>query len=224
MYSIYKIISPSNRVYIGQSKNIENRKLNYKWIGKQTARQPLLHKSLLKYGFDNHIFQILEENLTKTQANDREVFYIKEFKSLKLSLNCTNGGNDVSYNIRKAVIKFDLEGNYIEEFLSIIDAANSLNIIPQKIQICLSKKRYYSSGYLWLYKSDFLNGLLPTWNPKTSSRQKPIQQLTITGDLVNEFSSAAQASVKTGILKQSILNNASGFSKTAKGFIWKYKN
>lgn len=224
MYSIYKITSPSNRVYIGQSKNIESRKLNYTWTGKQTARQPLLNKSLVKYGFINHKFEIIEKGLSKEEANTKEIFYIKIFKDLKLSLNCTDGGNNTSNIIKTSVVKFDLNGNYIQEFPSIIDAANSLNIAHQKISICLSKKRYYSSGFLWLYKKDYDKGMLPAWNFKKSSRKKVIQQFSKENKLIKEFNSAADAAKELNISKGSILNCVNNFSKSAKGFIWKYKN
>jgi hypothetical protein len=224
MYSIYKITSPSNRVYIGQSKNIESRKLNYTWTGKQTARQPLLNKSLVKYGFIHHKFEVIESNLSKEDANIREIFYIKIFKDLKTSLNCTDGGNNTSNIIKTPIIQFDLNGNHIQEFPSIIDAANSLNIIHQKISICLSKKRYYSSGFLWLSKKEYDKGILPIWDYKKSSRKRIIQQFSKENELIKEFNSAAEAAKELNISKNGILNCVSNFSKSAKGFIWKYKN
>ena len=223
MYSIYKITSPSGRVYIGQSKNIESRKLNYTWVGKQTQRQPFLHKSLLKYGFKNHNFEIIKENLTKEEANKEEINFIKYYKSLNISLNCTNGGNDVSNNIRTKIIQLDLKGNFIKEHSSIIDAANELNIIHQKISIAISKKRYYSSGFLWVKKEEYEKGFVPIWNSKNSSRVRRVLQLDKNLQIINEFSSPKEAALFTKINKQAILAGLCGQSKTSGGFIWKYK-
>ena len=55
---IYKITSPNNKVYIGQSVDIERRFNEYK--NKTTHTQPKLLNSLQKYGISNHIFSIIE--------------------------------------------------------------------------------------------------------------------------------------------------------------------
>lgn len=56
---IYKITSPSDKIYIGESKDIEERKRRYSNLDCKT--QLLLHNSLKKYGWENHIFEIVEE-------------------------------------------------------------------------------------------------------------------------------------------------------------------
>jgi group I intron endonuclease len=56
---IYKITSPSGRVYVGQSKDIENRWASYRKAN--CKQQRVLFNSLLKYGWINHIFEIIEE-------------------------------------------------------------------------------------------------------------------------------------------------------------------
>lgn len=56
---IYKITSPSGRVYIGESKDIEGRKNRYKNYNCKT--QIRLYNSLNKYGWEQHTFEIVEE-------------------------------------------------------------------------------------------------------------------------------------------------------------------
>lgn len=60
MVGIYKITSPSGRVYIGQSVNIEGRLEDYKW-GVNIKSQRKLYRSILKYGYFKHIFEVVEE-------------------------------------------------------------------------------------------------------------------------------------------------------------------
>lgn len=56
---IYKITSPSGRIYIGQSSNLNQRIKDYeKTI--HCKGQVRLYNSLVKYGFDKHSFEILE--------------------------------------------------------------------------------------------------------------------------------------------------------------------
>lgn len=59
MIGIYKIQSPSGKVYIGQSWNIQARKRNYKNL--RCKGQRYIYASLLKYGFDDHSFEVVHE-------------------------------------------------------------------------------------------------------------------------------------------------------------------
>ena len=72
MIGIYKITSPSGKIYIGQSINIKKRFLSYKY--KLAIEQPKLNRSFLKYGFENHIFEIICE-CEAYDLNDKERFY-----------------------------------------------------------------------------------------------------------------------------------------------------
>jgi|ERR1700744_599713 len=56
---IYKVTSPSGRVYIGQSWKIKQRLNRYR--RKDCKEQPALYRSLLKYGVDTHAFEVLHE-------------------------------------------------------------------------------------------------------------------------------------------------------------------
>ena len=53
---IYKITSPSNKIYIGQTVNIIKRKSYYK--KGDCKAQPKLYSSFKKYGWDNHLFEL----------------------------------------------------------------------------------------------------------------------------------------------------------------------
>jgi group I intron endonuclease len=58
MQGIYKITSPSGKIYIGQSTNIEKRVSRYKSLS--CKKQTKLYNSLRKYGWCSHIFEIIE--------------------------------------------------------------------------------------------------------------------------------------------------------------------
>jgi group I intron endonuclease len=82
MVVIYKIQSPSGKVYIGQTWNFKKRMSNYKNMA--SKKQPMLHRSLLKYGVDNHEFMILHELPNDVDQNilDRyEQLYIDQFRA-----------------------------------------------------------------------------------------------------------------------------------------------
>jgi group I intron endonuclease len=84
MKGIYKITSPSGRVYIGQSINIERRFRYYKGVA--CKEQIKIYNSLLKYGVDAHIFEVLELCDTE-QLNNRERHYQDLYDSVANGLN-----------------------------------------------------------------------------------------------------------------------------------------
>jgi group I intron endonuclease len=91
MIGIYKITNPKGKIYIGQSKNINDRFNSYKKLKHHCSLQPKLFNSLKKYGPENHIFEIIEE-CSLEQLNEREIYYIDKFKSYLKGLNLTSGG------------------------------------------------------------------------------------------------------------------------------------
>lgn len=72
MVGIYKVTSPTNKIYIGQSANILNRWEYYRNL--RCKKQIKIYNSLKKHGPENHIFEIIEE-CTLEQLNERETFH-----------------------------------------------------------------------------------------------------------------------------------------------------
>ena len=86
MIGIYKITSPTGKIYIGQSVNIRKRMLKYKNLNCKS--QSILYKSILKYGWCNHIFEVIEECDIEL-LNNKERFYQDIFDATgKNGLNC----------------------------------------------------------------------------------------------------------------------------------------
>lgn len=83
---IYKIVSPSSKVYIGQTTNISKRRSNYS--RKDCKSQRKLYNSIKKYGWENHTFEIIEECLEE-DLNCRERYWQDFYNVLgKNGLNC----------------------------------------------------------------------------------------------------------------------------------------
>lgn len=85
MIGIYKITNPKNKIYIGQSINIQRRLNKYKRYG--CSRQPIIYRSLIKYGVDNHIFEVIEE-CDIHKLNERERYWQDFYNSVNNGLNC----------------------------------------------------------------------------------------------------------------------------------------
>jgi group I intron endonuclease len=93
---IYKITNLlNNKVYIGQSWNIEKRWINHKC----SKTKDYFSRALKKYGTDNFTFEIIREikegKLTQILLDCLEEKYIKQFNSIDRSkgYNLRTGGN-----------------------------------------------------------------------------------------------------------------------------------
>lgn len=83
---IYKITSPTGRIYVGQSCNIEKRFNTYG--SKNTKTQIKLYRSFKKYGIKNHTFEIIEE-CDEKELNNRERHYQDLYNvTSRKGLNC----------------------------------------------------------------------------------------------------------------------------------------
>jgi len=86
MIGIYKITSPSNKIYIGSTINFKNRMNQYRW--KNSKEQVRLHRSLSKYGFEDHIVEFIEECLEE-ELNTKERYWQEYYNVCgKNGLNC----------------------------------------------------------------------------------------------------------------------------------------
>ena len=80
MIGIYRIISPTGRVYVGQSVDTEKRFSFYRSIACKS--QPKLYRSLLKYGHESHVFEVIKEceiselNLLGQRTNKTNLAYV----------------------------------------------------------------------------------------------------------------------------------------------------
>lgn len=86
MIGIYKITSPSGRIYIGQTSSIAKRRTQYE--GLRCKSQPRLYASLIKYGFSEHIFEAIEE-CSVEDLNTRERHWQDLYDVIgEMGLNC----------------------------------------------------------------------------------------------------------------------------------------
>lgn len=208
---IYKITSPSGKVYIGQSIDIDRRFGEYKRLVQKIKKQPRLYQSFMKHGVENHIFEVIEHcDFIKLNIQER---YWQDFYNVigNKGLNCNLVSNEnlnqkISEETRK---KMSLSGKN-----KIITEQHKLNI----------KNNHYS------LKPDFIS---PVKDKKLSKEHLskiidklkiPVLQYNLEGIFINEFESAAEADryinngKRTGNITRCIKNNSK-----YKNFIWRYK-
>ena len=90
---IYRIVSPTGRVYIGQTVDVKGRARAYKRGDKGNSRK--ICRSIKKHGWSSHQFDIIDTvciGIDKCILNIREQYWIKEYDSFINGLNCNIGG------------------------------------------------------------------------------------------------------------------------------------
>lgn len=219
---IYKITNPEGKVYIGCSKNMEHRKNLYK--NHRVSTQKLIYESLIKYGWDNHVWEEIEYTF---DLKEREKYWINELNSFQEGLNCNiGGGGPLDHNKEtRNVISIKGKANKGKRVNS-HRKGKKLNDNHVSNNKANKGKRVNSH---WKGKSrgkEFADNMslnrkgIP--NPKNS---KPILQYDLENNFIREWSSIKDANEFLGKNKDSsaIGECCKGKKQTAYKFKWKYK-
>lgn len=196
---IYKLTSPSGKIYIGQSKNIERRFYYYKIL--HCKSQIKLYNALVKYGWDSfkkEIIMTFEISLKDLQShlNLSEIYFINKFDSVNSGYNLMNGIGKCSHS---------------EE---------------TKLKIGKARKGKITSEETKLKQSISLKGRkISDKNKEIMSKikSKPILQFDKNMNFIKEWKSTREASLSLNKSSTGITNNLNGRSRTSNGFIWKFK-
>src|SRR4030067_980626 len=92
MFLIYKVTSPSNKVYVGlTSESLDKRKNKHTDCALHNRRKGKFQNAIKKYK-DLLVWEVLEQVRTKEQAIEKEIYYIDKYNSFEEGYNCTLGG------------------------------------------------------------------------------------------------------------------------------------
>ena len=123
---------------------------------------------------------------------------------------------------KKPILQYDLQGNFVSEYESISEASRICGLDVTPIIQCL-KGVYYTSGrYIWRYKE----GKYPKHIEVPQVKHhwaKSVLQYNLGKELIAEYDNITTAANSTNIGRTSINNCLHGRSRTAGGYIWKFK-
>lgn len=114
MVGVYKIESPSGRIYIGQSTDIDKRFSYYKKLKCKT--QAKLYRSLLKYGVESHSFEVI------WLCNQYELNYFERKFQLKY--------NSVESGLNLRLTADEERSGYMSDETKLKMKNSSLNKVP----------------------------------------------------------------------------------------------
>lgn len=218
---IYKYTSPSGKSYIGQTcRSLQERA---GCDGKGYVNCSIFFSAIQKYGFDSFKVEILEE-VDLTNIDQREEYYIALFNTIQPNgYNIQKGGkcNYQSRGKRKsAVVKYDLQGQFLQLFDSVKKAAEDANCFYQNIEQVLSRTKRHYKGFIYRY----LGEDAPEPIKEIKTQGKMVGQYSLDGQFIGKYSSAneaARAIGKDSNAGRNIRSVCAGKRITAYGFKWK---
>lgn len=221
----------NGKKYVGISSNVEKR---WAYKGKNYYDQ-VFGNAIKKYGWDNFTHEIIFEDLTKEDACKRESELILLNKSniKKYGYNRSNGGDsgsngayDSQLKRMRKVYRYNLNGEFIEEHISISNALRKIECANGKISnicLCCQGKRNMAYGYMWSYDylGEKINKYVTSKEITSNVRSKKIFQYSENGDFLREYSSQKEASIEMNISVGALQSacNRKGFSC---GFLWRH--
>jgi group I intron endonuclease len=206
---IYKITSPSGKIYIGASKDILKRwNSDYKYAC-NVKSQTKLYRSFQKYGISNHTFEIVEI-CNVNFLFDKEIYWINFYNSYVFGLNSTKGGeNPPIQNKPKSLehkLKISLANKgkkHTEETKQKIRKKRALQVFtPEQIKKASDSRKGKPSKLIGRKRpniSNKLKGRKTAISIKCELYDK-INNITITAESIQDLSKKSGISV-TSILK-----------------------
>lgn len=232
---IYKYTSPSGKVYIGQTRSESTRRA--KWFNdKAPYAGPKINAARLKYGPTNFKYEVIfsveidDEYELSLLLNKKEREYIELYDSIINGYNLDEGGIYVTLteeqikkagdSHKKAILAYDLFGNFVKEYESSIDASIELGISSGNISQVLNGKRKVAGDYIFTWKT---NDNFPRLiNTSGKLNRTLVGKYSTDGTLIETYRSITEASKKNNVnrntLGKYIKNN---IDKILGGFIWK---
>lgn len=220
--------------------------------GKGYYKQPYFYRAILKYGWDGFEHIIIQDGLSKEEAEKLEIELIKEYKTniKQFGYNIENGGNcvgKVSDETRKKISVSHIGHNnpfygrkHSKETKLILSKYSKGRKMSEESKILLSKVRtgvkvprdiVYKSiknrrNYVGENNPNYGNKRTEEYkidNMMKQPNRKQVLQIDIeTNNILNSYNSIREASKITNIDNSSIGRVCNGISKTAGGYTWKY--
>lgn len=211
-YMVYKHVSPSGKVYIGQTKFIDNP--NKRWrSGSHYKQCPSFYRAIKKYGWENIKHYIIASDLTSQEADLLETIFIKIYKKCDICYNINDGGKGCPgfWNTEegKEYIRSIPRGENHPNF-----GKHLSDETKRKLSIA-NKGNQHHKGYK--HSKETIQKI-------KESNSRVVYQFTKEGVLLQEWASLHEVERVTGFYATNISKCLSQKTITAYGYVWSLSN
>lgn len=191
-------------------------------------------RAIEKYGWDNFSHDILDKVTSESKACELEQFYIQKYKSNQpeFGYNISFGGESTTtgvYNLPSMsipVYQYNLNGDYIAEFPSMMEAERQTGIDNSAICACCKGIHKYTKNFIWSYeKRDKIKGVDPKeyrYEKIIKNQEKKVYKYNLQGEFIESYKSLSEASRATGIDFKRISACCLGKRKRTDDYMWSY--
>lgn len=225
-YCVYKHTSPSGKCYIGITSMNPPEK---RWKnGRGYRLHQYFYNAIQKYGWNNFKHEILFRDLTKEEAEQKEIELIEEFKSAecKYGYNISLGGSSVGKHSEETKKKLSIASTgrkHTEEEIKRQSEKQMGRIVSEETRKKISEaqkgkhKNFTEDGLKKL--SDFNKG-----RPCAQKALEKTRKLVICIETGIVYESLQDAENNTGINRKNIgkVCNGGKYRQTAGGFHWQF--
>lgn len=211
---IYKITSPTNRLYVGQTCNFENRVSDYRCLRHRSKRSIIIW-SIKKYGWGAHKMEIIE-TVDDEMLDEREMFWINELKTYTYEypdgMNLTKGGGGV-----RTTWKHDKERVAKAKLRCGVNSPGYGKSLSEEARKTISVK---------ISQYNKANGKKPSplcHLKRMEMWQKKVIAYDLNGCFVGEFDSVAISAKTLGIDRKTANDALNGKQKHGGKYIFKHK-
>ena len=214
----------TDKWYIGQTVNPEGRFNCHIDRAINKKDKTYFYNSIRKYGLENFVYCVLEENVLRDNLNMREMDWIEYYDSFYCGYNMTAGGNQTIFSeefkrkmseVNKGRIPWNKgkHGIYSEE---------TLKKLSESLK---GKPGYWTNKHLSEETKKKLSESLkgkPSWQKgKPSYNRKPVSKYDLNENFIKKYDCITDA-LKENPKAGHIGEVCNGYRKQTGGFIWKY--
>lgn len=132
-----------------------------------------------------------------------------------------NFGNKYEKNpLSKPVVKLSLNGDFIDQYPSILFCSEKNEVKPTSVSACCLNKRHQLKGYKYVFLSDYEKNNIIITSGKNSKKQ--VNQIDLfSNEIICTYNSCA-ATKENGFNPTNVGQVCRGEKKTHKGYKWEY--
>lgn len=191
--------------------------------GKDFARKSIESRNTdefrRKHSIRCRIANTTPEYLERQSCIIRDLWMSDEYKEAHSGKN----------NVRaQGVRQYDMDGNLVGEYETITQASQTTGLDFSKISAVCRGRRKTTGGFRWEYtekRNPDIKNRKNVYDPTKDKSAKPVLQYDLDGNLIREYYSTSEVCRQNENMDRSgIIANLRGRTKSAYGFLWKYKH
>lgn len=244
-FVVYKHIFPNKKVYIG----ITQQEPKLRWESGHGYKNTYVGNAIQKYGWENVEHEILLTNLTKEEAEQKEIELIGKYKSnqKEYGYNIANGGNHKGKCSEETKMKISIANKgknngmynkipWNKGIKMSEEARKNMSIAQKKKEPCEEKLQKMRKANIERFKTGFtytgktreniIRTALINVKKAQESVKRKVNQYDIEGNFIKSYNSIAEASRENNLIGSNISAvclHKKNF-KTAGGYKWEYVN